>query len=233
MQTDHQNTHAQDDESEVTKAARREYDDAKTRLSDAAERVKAEAQNAGSTISTLILDELDRRAADFGTQFQSVASRLRGNAGEDQDGEGAAISNALSEQAADLIEDVSSRLQGQSIRDIGQRLGQFGRENPALFVMGCLLTGAMAGRMIVASDTSSGRKSPGQSSGLSGQARSERYGTSQRYDAAGSGNSAGQGTGESAFGDASQRWDQTGSGSTFADSSDGSAAGRPGSGRYE
>jgi hypothetical protein len=151
MQTDQKNTFAQDDTSDVAKAARRELEDAKVRLSGAADRVKHEAQNAGSTISTLVLDELDRRAADMGTQIRSVASRLRGERSTD-DNLGA---SEMAEHAADLIDDVSSRLQGQSIREMGQRLGQFGRENPALFVMGCLLTGAMAGRMIVASDTSS------------------------------------------------------------------------------
>ena len=144
------------DAPDAAAAARRELDDAKARLSDAADRVRHEARHAGATLSMLMLDELDRRAADMGTQIRSVAGRLRGDKAEQ-------TSSGLADQAADLIEDVSARLEGQSVRDMGERLGRFGRENPALFVMGCLLTGALAGRMIIASGDGGSRSAQAQS----------------------------------------------------------------------
>ncbi|NEX46487.1 hypothetical protein [Pseudotabrizicola algicola] len=171
MHSENRDTHSQDDTSDMAKAAQRELDDAKARLSQAADRVKHEAQNAGSTISALVLDELDRRAADMGSQIRAVAGRLRGETAGAED----EAASAMAAHAADLIDDMSSRLEGQSIREMGQRLGQFGRENPALFVMGCLVTGALAGRMIVATDTSStrGKSNAGQRSGARGNSQSE------------------------------------------------------------
>lgn len=228
MQTEHKDSFAQDDTSDVAKAARRELDDAKARLSDAADRVKHEARNASSTISTLVLDELDRRAADMGTQIRSVAGRLRGDTATS----GSEAGSAMAQQAADLIEDVSSRLEGQSVREMGQRLGQFGRDNPALFVMGCLLTGAMAGRMIVAS---SGAASAGGQS----RSRQQTYGhasVSERSQAgrASAGNSfAPAATPHPRSSPASGQNAGFGGGTSTADGSDATRQNRSGSGKHD
>lgn len=226
MQTENQSSFSKEDHSDVASAARREIEDAKVRLSDAADRVKHEARHAGSTISTLVLDELDRRAADMGTQLRSVSDRLRGNAGADV----ADASPAMADHAADLIEDLSSRLQGQSIRDMGQRLGQFGRENPALFVMGCLLTGAMAGRMVLASGGTSA--TGGQSRGRGGSADQSRAQTG-RDDAGKPARAFGDTPADNA-GDA-ETTDQhiAGYGKATTEKSGGFPAGRPGSGNHD
>lgn len=164
--TDHTSDHARDD---VQRAARREIDDAKARLSSAADRVRHEARNAGTTISTLVLDELDRRAADMGAQMGVVAQRLRAVSANEETETDTGVTMAA--QAADLIEDASARLQAESMRDLGHRLGRYGRENPALFVLGCLVTGAMVGRMIIASDssTSQNRRYAGMPEGSVGR----------------------------------------------------------------
>ncbi len=147
MQTDHQDVMDQADPVDVAQIARLELEDARARLGNAAERVKDEARNAGSTISTLVMDELDRRASDLGGQLRTLAGRMRGEQGDEDIGPAPRIVD----QAAGLIDDVSHRLEGQSARQIGQSLERFGRENPALFMLGCLAAGVVAGRMIVAS----------------------------------------------------------------------------------
>lgn len=135
---------------DITETARREMEDAKNRLSDAASRVKHEAMNAGSTVSGLVMDELDRRAADLGSGLRELADKMR-DATADQDQNSQAP--RLLTPAIDLIDDVSHRLEGQSARQIGDSLSQFGRENPMLFMLGCLATGVLAGRLLVASDS--------------------------------------------------------------------------------
>jgi hypothetical protein len=135
---------------DITETARREMEDAKNRLSDAATRVKHEAMNAGSTVSGLVMDELDRRAADLGSGLRELAEKMRdATAAQDQNSQ----APRLLTPAIDLIDDVSHRLEGQSARQIGDSLSQFGRENPMLFMLGCLATGVLAGRLLVASDS--------------------------------------------------------------------------------
>ncbi len=135
---------------DITETARLEMEDAKNRLSDAASRVKHEAMNAGSTVSGLVMDELDRRAADLGSGLKELAEKMRdATAGQDENSQ----APRLLSPAIDLIEDVSHRLEGQSARQIGDSLSQFGRENPMLFMLGCLATGVLAGRLLVASDS--------------------------------------------------------------------------------
>lgn len=226
---------AQDDTSDVGRAARRELDDAKARLSDAADRVRHEARNAGTTITTLIMDELDRRAADLGTQMRSVASQLRG---EDK-GEVTEATRAMSTQAADLMDDVCERLEGQSVRDMGHRLSQFGRENPALFVMGCLLTGALAGRMIVASDERAGRSSMARAEDrYVARSMGQRATPGQDWATQRPGSGASQASQD--FGRSSMPAGQdrtsgtgTGSGSAFSNESSTMNKGRSGSGSYD
>jgi hypothetical protein len=147
MQTEHQDFTEQDDPVDLAQIAKLEMEDAKARLGHAAERVRDEAKNAGTTISTLVMDEMDRRAGDLGQQLRMLAGRMRGEAPD----EAQAGATHLVDQAAGLVEDMSHRLEGQSVRQIGARLDRFGRENPALFMLGCLVTGALAGRVIVAS----------------------------------------------------------------------------------
>ncbi len=156
---------------DISETARREMEDAKNRLSDAASRVKQEAMNAGSTVSGLVMDELDRRAANLGTGLRELADKMR-DATADQDQNSQAP--RLLTPAIDLIDDVSHRLEGQSARQIGDSLSQFGRENPMLFMLGCLATGVLAGRLLVASDSA-------EAEGWQGDSQGYRYSGTSGY----------------------------------------------------
>jgi hypothetical protein len=137
----------------VADTARHEIDDAKARLSSAAEAVRREVRTGGSTISAMVMDELDRRTADLGSDLRNVARRMR-TAAEEEAGDGP--SARLLIPAIDLMEDASHRLEGRSARQIGEAIASFGRENPMLFMLGCLATGVVAGRLVAAADTDQG-----------------------------------------------------------------------------
>lgn len=130
---------------DVAEAARREVEDARARLSEAAGRVRQEAMSAGSTISQLVYDELDRRGADLSDGLQHIAEKMRGVADSAE-----ADPPRMVQQAVDVIEDLSHRLRNQSARDLSGRLAQFGRENPVTFMAACLATGVLAGRFLIA-----------------------------------------------------------------------------------
>lgn len=130
---------------DLADAARREIEEARVRLTDAAGRVTHEAISAGSRVSALVHDELDRRGSDLGDGLQHIADRMRGMAGKG-DGE----PPRMVQQAADLIDDLSQRLRHQSARDLRGKVARFGRDNPATFIAACLATGLLAGRVLIA-----------------------------------------------------------------------------------
>lgn len=238
MQTEHKDDRAPDVLADVKETARSEVEDAKVRLSRAADRVRDEARNAGSTLSTLVIEELDRRAENIGQQLRVVASRLRGEKTEQGSDEPAPL---MAEQAADLVDDLSHRMEGGSMRDLGDRIERYGRENPALFFLGCLVTGAIVGRMIVA--TSDAQDKGDFDSGKSGFLSARDMGRDQ---SAGSGRDYGSTWDNDAPGadpayrpDDKRRWDEAGSmgysdrpgsGPDVKGTSDLQSGSRPGSG---
>jgi hypothetical protein len=141
-------TYTDDKLSDLKKTARDEFDDARARLSGAAEKVKAEAMQAGSNISSLVMDELDRRMADIGRGLRAATDRIRDpstDSGEPP---------RMVTQALDMVDDLSIRIESQSARDLADRLSQFGRSNSALFLLGCFAVGLCAGRVAVAQGSS-------------------------------------------------------------------------------
>lgn len=133
-------------------AARHEYEDARQRLSGHAERLKTQG---ASTIKTVVTDELDRRKAGVGAEFRSLAETLR-NASKEQaekaeSGIGAAPSSLLG-QGADVLESLSSELEGQSVSDLTRTVSAYARANPAIFIGGCILAGLAVGRLLTASE---------------------------------------------------------------------------------
>lgn len=145
-------------------AARHEYDDARQRLSGHAERLKTEG---ASTIKTVVTDELDRRKAGVGAEFRSLAATLR-NASKEQaekaeSGVGAAPS-ALLGQGADVLESLSSELEGQSVSDLTRSVSTYARANPAIFIGGCILAGLAVGRLLTATEHKRAATSTNQSS---------------------------------------------------------------------
>ena len=144
-------------------AARHEYEDARQRLSGHAERLKTEG---ASTIKTVVTDELDRRKAGVGAEFRSLAETLR-NASKEQaakaeSGIGAAPSSLLG-QGADVLESLSSELDGQSVSDLTRSVSAYARANPAIFIGVCILAGLAVGRLLTASEHKNADGSSNQS----------------------------------------------------------------------
>jgi hypothetical protein len=157
---------------DMADAARREVEDAKARLSEAAGRMRQEAMSAGSTISSLVYDELDRRSADLSEGLEHIARKMR-----DATTEGNQEPPRMVQQAVDVIDDLSARLRNRSTREIGEKVAQFGRENPVTFMAACLATGVLAGRFLIAqSEDQGGSGYRASGYGGSGEWGNERYG---------------------------------------------------------
>lgn len=133
-------------------AARREYNDARERLSDQANRLK---RDGGATIKTVVTDELDRRKAGMGAEIRTLAETLRHASSEQAEkaagGMGTAPSSLLG-QGADVLESLSSGLENHSVEDLTRSVSNYARANPAIFIGGCILAGLAVGRLLTASD---------------------------------------------------------------------------------
>lgn len=137
-------------------AARHEYDDARHRIADQAERLK---RDGGATIRTVVTDELDRRKSGVGAEIRTLAETLRHAATEQsrnaESGVGAAPSSLLG-QGADVLESLSSGLESHSVSDLTRSVSDYARANPAIFIGGCILAGLAVGRLLTASEHKSG-----------------------------------------------------------------------------
>lgn len=137
---------------ELKTAARHEYDDARERISGQADRIRHEG---GATIKTAVTDELDRRKAGVGAEIRTLAETLRHAADEQAQkagsGVGAAPSSLLG-HGAGLLEDLSNGLERQSVNDITRSVSDYARNNPAIFIGGCILAGLAVGRLLTASE---------------------------------------------------------------------------------
>ncbi|PZR00172.1 MAG: hypothetical protein DI533_06110 [Cereibacter sphaeroides] len=121
--------------------------EARESLADVADRAATEAMAAGRTISSLVMDEIDRRGVSLAEGLDQISATLRhASAGQDQ-------KSQLVEQAADVIDDLSDRLRQGATQEIGGRLVQYARANPGVVILGALAAGLLAGRMLVADDT--------------------------------------------------------------------------------
>ena len=152
-------------------AARQEVEEARDRLSAAAGRVRHEAFSAGSAMSALVRDALDRRGSDLGDGLQHMADTMRGMAGTGDDGPPHVV-----RQAVAVIDDLSQRLRQPSARDLHGKVARFGQDNPATFMAACLMAGIVTGRLLIAqsrdTDPAAGRH------GLSGAASPDGEGHS-------------------------------------------------------
>ena len=132
-------------------AARREVEDVRDRLSAAAGRVRHEASSAGSAMSALVHDALDRRGSDLGDGLQHIADTMRGMAGTGDGGPPRMV-----RQAVDVIDDLSQRLLHRSARDMHGKVARFGQDNPATFMAACLVAGMVTGRLLIAQSRDTG-----------------------------------------------------------------------------
>lgn len=137
---------------DLRSAARHEYDDARDRIAGQTDRLRHEG---GATIKTAVTDELDRRKAGIGAEIRTLAETLRHAADEQSQkaatGVGAAPSSLLG-HGAGLLEDLGAGLEGRSVNDITRSVSDYARNNPALFIGGCILAGLAVGRLLTATE---------------------------------------------------------------------------------
>ncbi len=127
----------------LSRAARMNLDEAKSAIGEVADTVQDEAVKAGRTLSDVAMDELDRRVALLGQNGRQVADTLRSASGDLQ-GPGSHMVGHL----ADTLDDLSYRLENRSARELADDLTQLGRDHPTAFMLGCLVTGVVVGRLI-------------------------------------------------------------------------------------
>lgn len=128
--------------------ARREYDDAKARIHDGTHRLKTEA---APNLMNVVTDELERRKEGFSAELGTLAKTLRdASTKQNENGTGSSASS-LMEHGASLIEDLNGGIENRSINEIGENVSNYARQNPAVFIGGCLLAGLAVGRLLTAS----------------------------------------------------------------------------------
>jgi hypothetical protein len=134
-----------------TKAAlTREVEDARQRLSSAGQGLRAEARDAGATVSASVAHAAERGKDDAAEGLRAFSSAIR-RASDDLGARDASISARLAREAAEGLERLSDGLQARTMADMSRSIGDFGRQNPAAFLTGCLLAGVAIGRVLVAS----------------------------------------------------------------------------------
>ena len=131
--------------------AQNEYDDARTRLQEGAQRLKTEA---APTLMNSVTGELERRKDGLSAELRSLAETLRHASDEQQSGKDSLQASGLIGHGAQLVEDLSRGLEGRSVNEIGQSLSGYARGNPAVFIGGCLVAGLALGRLLTASTPS-------------------------------------------------------------------------------
>ncbi|MDB6453004.1 hypothetical protein [Falsirhodobacter sp. 20TX0035] len=130
--------------------AQNEYDDARTRLHEGAQRLKTEA---APTLMNSVTGELERRKDGLSAELRSLAETLRHASDEQQSGKDSLQASGLIGHGAQLVEDLSRGLEGRSVNEIGQSLSGYARGNPAVFIGGCLVAGLALGRLLTASSS--------------------------------------------------------------------------------
>jgi uncharacterized protein YjbJ (UPF0337 family) len=131
-------------------AVAREIGDARQRLSGAAHELKAEAGNAGANLSSAMSDAAERGKDEAAEGLRAFSTAIR-RASDDLGARDASIPARLAQEAAHGLERLSDGLQARTVADMSRSIGDFGRQNPAAFLTGCLLAGVAIGRVLVAS----------------------------------------------------------------------------------
>ncbi|RAZ87853.1 hypothetical protein [Cereibacter johrii] len=133
--------------------ARREMDDARERLHGAAGRAREEAHRARSSVSRLVLDEMDRRKEDLCDSIHGIAQSMRKGAEEAEKRDDAPAPPQMIHRAIHTLDDMADRMRHRSAEEMTRSVARFGRENPALFVGGALFAGLAIGRFLVSSSS--------------------------------------------------------------------------------
>jgi hypothetical protein len=131
--------------------AREAMDETKEQFSGAYERARETAAEASDTIGNAMMDLMDRRRADLAQGFNEVAEALY-RASEDTGEQ--AVPRRFVELTADTFGSVAQIIEERSSRDMVRSITEFGRANPATFVVTTLLAGFAVGRLLTAEDPS-------------------------------------------------------------------------------
>lgn len=133
--------------SDLGQTAQREIGDAKQKLARAADQIGQEARSATRSFSTLAEEEINRRLVEFGRNASVLTQGLRQNA-DQMEGTGALLLTEVVERLDDALARIEPGPQDAPGRPLSFVSGQFSRDNPGLFLLGCLAAGLLAGRML-------------------------------------------------------------------------------------
>lgn len=131
--------------------AQSEYGDARARLNDGIHRLRSEA---APTLLRTVTDELERRKSGISEELRGLSETLHKASREQAEKDGTMAPSGLIDYGANLIDDLSEGLEGRSVNEMGDALSTYARNNPAVFIGGCLLAGLAFGRLLTASTPS-------------------------------------------------------------------------------
>ncbi|AXQ93806.1 hypothetical protein LV780_08340 [Cereibacter azotoformans] len=162
----------------VRETARREMDDARDHLHEAAGRARSGAREARSSVSRLVMDEVDRRKEDLCAGIHGLAESMRKAADEAERREDTPTPPHMIHQAINTLDDMADRMRHRSADDMARSVARFGRENPALFVGGALFAGLALGRFLVSSSSDRHRRGNRDNEDRMGLRDEDRWGGS-------------------------------------------------------
>ncbi|WP_145104200.1 hypothetical protein [Cereibacter sediminicola] len=162
----------------VRETARREMDDARDHLHGAAGRARNEARQARSSVSRLVMEEVDRRKEDLCAGIHGLAESMRKAADEAERRDDTPTPPHMIHQAINTLDDMADRLRHRSADEMARSVARFGRENPALFVGGALFAGLALGRFLVSSSSDRHRRGNWDNEDRMGLRDEDRWGSS-------------------------------------------------------
>ncbi|HVM36818.1 MAG TPA: hypothetical protein VM265_00310 [Sphingomicrobium sp.] len=115
-------------------------------LSAAADELRSDAQQIGSTAASRLQSEVDARKSGAASQAKSVSSAIQRAAGELDDGAPAWLKSAF-QQGADQIQRFADTLEQKDSRQILNEVQNFARERPGTFLAACAAAGFAAARI--------------------------------------------------------------------------------------
>lgn len=142
-------TRTEDYAASAKATARDAMHDTKEHLSDAYDHARDTAAEATDTIAKAMLDLMDRRRSDLAAGLVGVSEALYRASQETEEQE---VPRRFVEMTADTFGSLADIVDERSSRDMVRALTDFGRANPATFVMTSLIAGFAAGRLLTAED---------------------------------------------------------------------------------
>lgn len=130
--------------------AKREYQDARERLSHASEGARHEAREVADRLKQRATDEAEGRKASLAESLHVFADTIR-EASDDLGRRDQSLAARLVRESANGLERMSRGLDQHSVADATRGLRSFGREHPVAFVAGGMIAGLAIGRMLRAS----------------------------------------------------------------------------------